>query len=329
MAWIRKTKGWELPEREATPEAVYVDRRRFLKMMGTTTLGAVGLAAGCGSDRTFTSLEVPGSAPDGGVPKVKIESLYPATRNPGYTLDRPLTDEGTAGSYNTFYEFTLGKSDVLKQAERFLTDPWKVRVTGLVRKPATFDADDLVRRLPLEERIYRHRCVEAWAMAVPWTGFPMKALLGLVEPLSAARYVKLTTFLDPLMAPGQFSNPGWPWPYVEALTMPEAANELTMLVTGIYGKQLTKQHGPPIRLVVPWKYGFKSIKSIVRIDFTAEQPATFWNTQAPEDFTFTANVLPQGPPPHGVQSTEWMIGTGEKRATLPYNGYGEYVAGLY
>lgn len=333
MAWIIKRKGWEIPEREATPEAAYINRRRFMKALGITGLGTIGgLATGCGSEKGFTPFDNQSENAAATTPPIDVKSFYPATRNPGFTLDRDLTDERIAGSYNNFYEFSVNKGDVQEQAERFAFSPWLVDVRGLVQKPMTFNADDLVRKIPLEERLYRHRCVEAWAMAIPWTGFPMKALMDLVEPLSSAKYVKMTTFLNPGTAPGQFNTPQWPWPYVEALTMQEAANDLTMLVTGIYGKPLPSQHGPPIRLVVPWKYGFKSIKSIVQIDFVAERPATFWNTLVPEEYGFTANVNPTVPHPRWSQATEWMISAEpsvERRPTLLYNGYGEQVAHLY
>ncbi|MCZ6632570.1 MAG: protein-methionine-sulfoxide reductase catalytic subunit MsrP [bacterium] len=336
MAWIQKRQGWEIPEREATPEAAFLNRRQFLRAMGG--VGAAGLLSGCGYDRSFTSFETPETAPpessviispSSPVPPVDVRTLYPASQNPAFTLSRTLTTEKVAGSYNNFYEFTLGKTDAFYRAEKFMPEPWKVEVVGLVEKPVTFDLDDLIRRMPLEERLYRLRCVEAWAMAVPWTGFPMKAFLDLVKPLSSAKYVKMTTFLSPQVAPGQFNNPQWPWPYVEALTIEEAANELSLLVTGIYGKPLPKQHGAPIRLVVPWKYGFKSIKSIVQIEFTVDPPATFWNTLVPAEYGFTANVNPAIPHPRWSQATERMIGTDEILPTQIYNGYGPYVASLY
>ena len=352
MAHIRKQRGWEIPEREATPEEVFMNRRRFMVAMGG--LSAAGLVAGCGHERVFEPFEQPETLPQGGaaaappaaegpaaVAPVDVASLYPAAQNPRYTLDRPLTDEQVAAGYNNFYEFSLGKRDVLQNAGKFTTMPWQVEVAGvegtvevggLVQNPKVFDVDDLIRKFGLEERLYRHRCVEAWAMAVPWTGFPMVAFLDEVKPLSTAKFVRMTTFLNPGEAPGQFNNPQWPWPYVEALTIEEAANELTMLVTGIYGKPLPKQHGAPIRLVIPWKYGFKSIKSIVRVEFTADKPATFWNSLVPQEYGFTANVEPQVPHPRWSQASERMIGTGPpeiRRQTNIYNGYGGVVEKLY
>jgi methionine sulfoxide reductase catalytic subunit len=207
--------------------------------------------------------------------------------------------------------------------------PWTVEIGGLVKQPKTWDIDELVRRLSLEERLYRHRCVETWAMAVPWTGFPLSALIGLVEPQSGAKYVRMISLLKPEIMPGAERQPSSPWPYQEGLTMSEAGNELAFLATGIYGHELPKQLGGPIRLVVPWKYGFKSIKSIVRFEFTAEQPKTFWNTLIPEEYGFWANINPQVSHRRWSQENDRMIGTGETRATKLYNGYGEAVAKLY
>jgi sulfoxide reductase catalytic subunit YedY len=197
-----------------------------------------------------------------------------------------------------------------------------------VAKPRTYDLDDLVRAFPLEERIYRHRCVEAWAMVVPWTGFPLASLLRKAEPLPEAKYVRFVSFYRPREASRQ-SGPSMPWPYNEGLTLAEATNELTFLATGMYGHPLLKQHGAPVRLVVPWKYGFKSAKSIVRIELTARQPATFWNTLMPQEYDFEANVNPAVPHPRWSQEQERLLGTGETRTTLLYNGYGGQVAKLY
>ena len=199
----------------------------------------------------------------------------------------------------------------------------------MVSRPRVYDVDELIRLMPLEERIYRFRCVEPWSMVVPWTGFSMGALLDAVEPLADAKFVQMTSFLSPTVAPGQWDNPGMPWPYSETLALEEAGNELTMLATGIYGHALPVQHGAPLRLVVPWKYGFKSIKSIVRIEFVDQLPATFWNTLVPNEYGFSANVDPTVPHPRWLQDIEEPIGTGEKRPTLPYNGYGEFVQHLY
>lgn len=331
-------KNWQIPEREATAEEVYFNRRKFLKTAGQ--LAAAGLWGACSHDKVFTADEAApaanSSTPDPvnsaptASPLDSAPTFYPAQLNPEFSqLDRPLTDESVAAKINNFYEFSFAKDEVWQLAWMLESKPWQVEVTGLVNKPTTFDIDDLLRTMPLEERLYRFRCVEAWAMAVPWTGFRMQALLAAVEPLSAARYLKMTSFLRPENSPGQWDNPAWPWPYTEVLTIAEAANELTLLATGIYGKPLPKQHGAPIRLVVPWKYGFKSIKSIVRIEFVEERPATFWNELLPDAYSFLANIDPAVPHPSWSQETEEMLGTGEIRPTLFLNGYGDYVAQLY
>ena len=241
--------------------------------------------------------------------------------------DRPLTPDNTAGHFNNFYEFGTGK-DVHKLVSDFVVEPWSVEVTGLVRNPKIYDLDQLLSVLPLEERIYRHRCVEVWSMVVPWTGFPMRDFVNLVEPLSSARYVEMSTFINPQEAPGQWDHPEWPWPYTEGLTMAEATNELSMLVTGIFGHELPVQHGAPIRLVVPWKYGYKSIKSIVRIKFTETRPKTFWNTNWAAAYPFESNGDPAVPHPGWSQEREALI-SGGTRATQIYNGYGDYVAHMY
>ncbi|MFM7201603.1 MAG: protein-methionine-sulfoxide reductase catalytic subunit MsrP [Myxococcota bacterium] len=338
---IKKRHAWEMSEHQATPESVYLNRRSLLKALG---LGGIGL--GSAARGLLTSGAVGGgilgatgcnSADagliDGGdptLPAYKESPLkFPVKRNEKYTLDRPLTDERVAARYNNFYEFTTDKERVWKLTEKYVARPWSLEVGGLVQKPKTFDLDDLLKRMPMEERIYRFRCVEAWAMAVPWTGFPLAALLKEVEPTSEARYVRMTAFMKPEEAPGQANQPWYPWPYYEGLSLPEAMNELTLIAVGIYGHILPKQHGAPLRLVVPWKYGFKSIKGIVKIELTAQEPPTFWHKLQPEEYSFHANVEPTVPHPRWSQATERMIGTGERRPTQLYNGYGEQVAALY
>jgi sulfoxide reductase catalytic subunit YedY len=318
------TRPWDLPDREITPESALLSRRRWLKRLG---LGGIALGAGAalwrGLDRGSEEEVLRSGQVDTG-----REKLYPARRNPPFaTLDRPLTAEGDAARYCNFYEFTSTKA-VWRYVAPFRPVPWAVEVGGLVAKPQTFDLDDLLRAFPLEERLYRHRCVEAWAMAVPWTGFPLAALLRKVEPLPAARFVRFLSFERPEEA-GRQNDRSEPWPYTEGLTLAEAANELSFLATGMYGHPLLKQHGAPVRLVVPWKYGFKSAKSLVRIELTTAQPATFWNTMIPHEYDFSANVNPGVPHPRWSQRTERMLGTGEVRATQLYNGYAEWVAGLY
>ena len=217
-------------------------------------------------------------------------SLYPAKHNEAFKLDREVTPEKINLNYNNFYEFSTSKhlyADTLK------TRPWTVKIDGLVEKEQTIDIDDLIKSIGLEERLYRHRCVEAWSMAIPWTGFPLRALVEMAQPLSSAKYVRFETFLDKKMAPGQRSF--MPWPYVEGLTMAEATNDLAFIATGAYGKPIAKVQGAPIRLATPWKYGFKSAKSIVQVSFVADRPETFWETLGPDEYGFWANVNPDVP----------------------------------
>ncbi|HZU89836.1 MAG TPA: protein-methionine-sulfoxide reductase catalytic subunit MsrP [Stellaceae bacterium] len=311
---IQRRRGWELPDSAATPEAVFLARRRLVKAIAAGPMLAAGLSTRAGA------------APDSPAPLYPAP-LYPAKCNPRYTLDRPVTPARYSEYYNNFYEFGSEKS-IADAAQALKTHPWTIKIDGLVDKPLTLGIDDLLKRVPLEERLYRHRCVEAWAMAVPWTGFPMSAFLKLAKPLSAAKYVRMETFLDPEVAPGQ-KEVWYPWPYVEGVTMAEAQNELAFLATGMYGKPLPKQDGAPLRLVLPWKYGFKSVKSIARFSFTTERPKTFWAVVVPNEYGFWANVNPAVPHPRWSQATERLIGTDERVPTVIWNGYGQYVAHLY
>ena len=310
---VNVKRGWELPDSAATPEHVFRDRRRLIQ----------GLAAG----PILLALGGVSGARPGLAAADPSAALYPAPRNPRYELDRPLTLEEWATSYNNFYEFGSSK-DVVRAAQRLPVRPWTVTIDGMVEQPMTLAIDDLIARLPLEERLYRHRCVEAWSMAVPWTGFPVRALLDLARPLSSASYLRMETFQDPKVAPGQKAS-WYPWPYVEGLTLAEAANELAFLVTGIYGKPLPAQNGAPLRLAVPWKYGFKSIKSIVRLTLTDERPSSFWEALQSSEYGFWANVIPSVPHPRWSQATERVLGSDERVPTLLFNGYGEFVADLY
>lgn len=316
--------AWRIPERETTPESVYLTRRSSLSWLGVGGLALAGLLPACtmpANEEEFAK-ESPGwdlSDAD--------RAVYPARRNPAFVLDRLITAEHMAGQYNNFYEFSEAKDDVWRKVNRFTTRPWLIEVKGLVRNPLRTDVDGLIRLMPMEERLYRHRCVEAWAMAVPWTGFPLKALIDRVEPLPAARYIRFTSFHRPSIAMGQRGY--GPWPYTEGLTMAEAMSELALLVTGIYGHPLPKPHGAPLRLVTPWKYGYKSIKSIVAIEFVSDQPTTFWNTLVPYEYDFPANVNPAVPHPRWSQRTERMIGAPERRDTLYLNGYERWAASLY
>ena len=303
-------RGWNLPERLATPERYFLSRRAFL-----------GSAAAVVATPALSVAQRVADLPD------PTADLYPARRNEKYVLDRPLTDEKINGTYNNFYEFGTSKN-IAAQAQALKLRPWTLTIDGLVEKRIVIDFDDLIRRMTLEERLYRMRCVEAWSMAIPWSGFPFARLVEFAKPLSDAKYVRMETFVDPAMAPGQ--RAGWyRWPYVEGLTMAEATNELCFLATGAYGKPIAKQHGAPIRLAVPWKYGFKSIKSIVRISFTAERPKGLWEQLQPSEYGFWANVNPQVAHPRWSQASEELIGTGERRPTLLFNGYGAFVADLY
>jgi sulfoxide reductase catalytic subunit YedY len=323
---IRRRRGWELRESEATPEAVFLDRRRLLKGVAAGSilasgLGAVIFAAHNGNrDVTPQMAALPAEDdPSAG--------LYPAKRNPRFTLDRPLTDAKFATTYNNFYEFGSQKS-IAAEAQALKIRPWTIKIDGLVDKPMTVDIDDLLKKMPLEERLYRHRCVEAWSMAVPWSGFPMAAFVDFAKPLGSAKYVQLVTFLDPQTAPGQ-KEFWYPWPYVESLTIAEAGNELAFLVTGMYGKPVPKQDGAPLRLALPWKYGFKSVKSIVHFSFIETRPVSFWETVQGSEYGFWANVNPEVPHPRWSQATERVLGTNERVPTLKWNGYGEFVAHLY
>jgi sulfoxide reductase catalytic subunit YedY len=311
--FIRRRKGWEIPESEATPEDLFFDRRKLLK--AGAAFGALALE-GAPLSAAFAAAESDPSA-----------ALYPAKRNETFVLDRNVTPEAINSHYNNFYEFGMTK-DIAAAAEALKTRPWSIKIEGMVAKPREIGIDELLKLMPLEERLYRHRCVEAWAMAIPWTGFPLRALLDYAEPLASAKYVRMETFKDPKIAPGQ-KQFWYPWPYVEGLTIAEAANDLAFLVTGAYGKPLGKSFGAPIRLAMPWKYGFKSIKSITRISFVAERPKTFWESLQSSEYGFWANVNPAVPHPRWSQASEEVLGTSERRPTQLFNGYGDHVAGLY
>ncbi|HVC53401.1 MAG TPA: protein-methionine-sulfoxide reductase catalytic subunit MsrP [Stellaceae bacterium] len=310
---IRRRRGWELPESAATNETVFRQRRTLIKALAAGPI----LASGVLGSRMARAADAPD--PSAG--------LYPFKHDPKYTLSRPLTPAKYVESYNNFYEFGQEK-DIVAPAQALPIRPWTIKIAGMVEKPFTIGVDDLIKKMPLEERLYRHRCVEAWSFTVPWSGFPMSALVALAKPLASATYVKMVTFMNPTVAPEQ-NKFFYPWPYTEGLTMAEANNELTFLVTGLYGKPAPKQNGAPLRLAVPWKYGFKSIKSIVSFEFTDKRPATYWETLQSGEYGFWANVNPAVPHPRWSQATERVIGTDERVPTLIYNGYGDYVASLY
>ncbi|MEL7542163.1 MAG: protein-methionine-sulfoxide reductase catalytic subunit MsrP [Pseudomonadota bacterium] len=307
---IKRTKGWELAERDVTDEATVLDRRNVL----------IGLGAA-------TTFGIAGSLSPQGALAATANALYPAKRSATYPPGRSTTPEEIASRYNNFYEFGSSKQ-IAAAAQALPTDPWSIRIDGLVEKEQTVAFEDLEKRFPLEERIYRHRCVEAWSMVAPWTGFPLSALIKFARPLSKAQYIRMETFQAPSIARGQRAT-WYPWPYVEGLTMAEAMNDLSFMVTGAYGKPMAKQFGAPMRLHLPWKYGFKSAKSIARITFTDQQPKSFWEKVAPKEYGFWANVNPDVPHPRWSQATERKLSDGSRIPTVKWNGYGEWVAGMY
>jgi sulfoxide reductase catalytic subunit YedY len=248
-------------------------------------------------------------------------------RNPRYAADRAITAERESTTYNNYYEFGSHKT-ISAAAQKLPQNPWTLRVEGMVERPAELALDDLLRRVPIEERVYRHRCVEAWAMVVPWTGFQLSELLKLVSPLGSAKYVRFETAALPAVMPG-LRQSWYPWPYVEGCTIAEAVNELSFMVVGAYGKPLPPQNGGPVRIHSPWKYGFKSGKSLVRVVLTDQRPKSFWEAIQPQEYGFWANVNPDVPHPRWSQATERLIGTNERVPTRIFNGYGEFVAGLY
>ncbi len=344
MANIIIPPGWRIPDREATPESVYFNRRAFLKQ---TALGAaaVGLGA-CGTE--FTPTEIPdepdlNSSCNASPPSHPLQTicpsptadLYPASRNMAYEVvgGPAVTDRIVAASFNNYYEFSSGGSTnintIWPNVGPLQTQPWTVEVVGEAELTGTFDVSDFEREFGLEERLYRHRCVEAWSMVVPWTGYPLARLLQKFKPLSSANYVRFVSFNRPNEAVGQRDQTFYPWPFYEALRMDEALNELSFVVTGIFGEPLPKQHGAPWRLAIPWKYGFKSPKGMVRIEFTREQPPTFWPDVWSEEYGFYSTVNPAVPHPRWTQALEIPLGTVEQRVTELFNGYGSYVADLY
>ena len=292
--FIHRKQGWELPEHTVTPESVLLRRRSLLTGAAAASMIAI---------------------------------TRPADATPGYPAGRDTTPEADATTYNNFYEFGTDKS-IHRAAQRLPTSPWQIEIAGLVDTPRKIDLDELLQQMAQEQRIYRHRCVEAWAMTVPWTGFPLSALVKLAQPTSAAQYVVFESLADPKVMPGLRTS-YFTWPYVEGVTMQEANNDLAFMVTGMYGKPLPKQDGAPVRLVLPWKYGFKSAKSIVRISFTDKRPDTFWGQIQPDEYGFWANVNPAVPHPRWSQARERLLGSNEMVPTQIWNGYGEFVASMY
>ena len=307
-------RGWEIPERRATPEHLFFNRRSFLGVAAASA-GAIAFGSGRALAQRVADLPDP------------TAGLYPFKLNEKYTLDRPITPPEINGAYNNFYEFGSSKA-IAKAAQALKLRPWLIKIDGMVEKPIEIGLDDLIRQMPMEERLYRHRCVEAWGMAIPWSGFPLAKLVELAKPVSSAKYLVMKTFLDSSIASGQRQT-WYPWPYTEGLAIAEAMNELAFLATGAYGKAMPKQHGAPLRLAVPWKYGFKSIKSINHFSFSDQRPKSFWEALQASEYGFWANVNPEVPHPRWSQATEEDIATKQRRPTLLFNGYGEYVADLY
>ena len=308
---------------EITDEKLYRSRRQVLRI---GALGASVAATGY-VYRYFNPLPRLPRVGQRGIVVAKTP-VTPDLKAKGFVTDEPQTPYEDITNYNNFYEFSTNKGGVAPASANFVTEPWKVVVGGLCAKPKTFDIDDIIKAIPAEERIYRMRCVEGWSMVIPWVGFSLSKLLDLVQPNSAARYVRFLTLLDPDRMPNENSRL-LPWPYEEGLRMDEAMHPLTILALGLYGKILPPQDGAPIRLVVPWKYGFKGIKSIVKIELTDRQPDNTWHVYLPNEYGFYANVNPAVDHPRWSQKTERRLGDSWRRPTLPFNGYGEQVAHLY
>ena len=315
----------QIKSSEITPEHLYLSRREFLKSIGLLGAGAL-LAAAC--KRQGQTLSTTATNPP---PADVSKTFEPSQTSAIPTTDKlgePITSYEDITGYTNYYEFTVNKRDVGEVAKDFKTTPWEVVVGGRVNKPRTFGFEDLLKLFSQEERIYRFRCVEAWSMVIPWVGFPLAKLLKEVEPMSDAAYVRFETLLDPEQMPGQKAD-NFPWPYVEGLRLDEAMHDLTILATGLYGKSLLPQNGAPIRVVIPWKYGFKSIKSIIKIELVTDQPDTFWTKVGPQEYGFYANVNPDVNHPRWSQATEHRIGEDNPRKTFLFNGYAEEVADLY
>jgi sulfoxide reductase catalytic subunit YedY len=300
---------WAVPEAKVTPEHIFLNRRQWLASVGA--IAAASVAGG----KAFAA-----QPKDPWDPKAP---LNPAYADPG----RPVTPEDVNTTYNNFYEFGSHKQ-IHDAAEALDTAGWTIKIDGMVEQEMEIGIEDLIAKMPIEERVYRHRCVEAWSMTVPWIGFPLKALVEMAKPLGSAKFVQFQTFQDPSVARGQRQH-WYPWPYTEGLTMAEATNDLALMVVGAYGKVLHKPFGAPIRLHTPWKYGFKHIKSIDRITFVEKQPVSFWEELQRAEYGFWANVNPEVPHPRWSQATERVLGTEERIPTLLFNGYGDEVASLY
>lgn len=319
-----------LSRSEITPEYVYLNRRKFMVGIGSAA-GALALAA-CAGPGSGDSPAAAEAAPTSAIPIADLPGALahtePYASAPTDELGDPLNSYQDITNYNNYYEFTTDKEYVNQLAKDFVSEPWEIKVGGLVNKPATYSMEDILAKFTQEERIYRLRCVEAWSMVIPWVGFPVGDLLKEVEPKPEAKYVHFTSVLRPEQMPGQ-QSPWLDWPYVEGLRVDEAMNPLAIFATGMYGKPLTVSNGAPFRLVVPWKYGFKSIKGIVEINLVEEQPVSTWMKAASNEYGFYANVNPMVNHPRWSQASERRIGEGGRRDTLPFNGYEAEVASLY
>ena len=319
MFGIKIFTDWDIPENNITPEEIYLNRRKFLGNVGK--LGGNILALS-----TLSNLLNPKEVFSAN--SSSNESIAQNENNLTDLRDK-ITSEVLTSSYNNFYEFGTNKSDISFLAKKLPVENWKIKVEGLVHEPRILDVDKIIQAMPLEQRVYRLRCVETWSAIIPWSGFPLRELIKISSPLSTARYIKFKTFVDPNIAPGQKNRFWEPWPYVESLSMPEAMHNLAFVAVGMYGHQLNPQNGAPIRLVVPWKYGFKSIKSIDVIEFVKDRPGTFWQTVSPLEYDFWANVEPDVPYAKWDQRFEVLLGKTKKEKTRLYNGYAAQVAKLY
>ncbi len=334
MTRFRIPPSWQLPEHAATPEDRYLNRRQVVQSLG---LGALSLATGALFPRAASAQQAQ-QPPDGfAAPALgeRYADRFPAKRNQAFDVgsDRQMTPEVIGSRYNNYYEFTTDKGRVWEVAQQYIAagnrvDPWTVEVRGQVKRPRTIDLDAILTQFPLEERLYRFRCVERWSAQVPWTGYPLRHLIDFLEPAPSARYVRFMTMHDKKL-PGVEAASWYDWPYTEALRLDEARHELAMVVVGSYGHALPMQHGAPWRVIVPWKYGYKSPKSIVGIEFTRKRPETFWNKQQPAEYGFFSNVDPYRPHPRWSQRFETDIGTRKSRKTVLYNGYVDQVESLY
>ena len=319
MFGIKIFTDWDIPENDTTPEEIYLNRRKFLGNVGK--LGGNILALS-----TLSNLLNPKEVFSAN--SSSNESISQNENNLTDLRDK-ITSEALTSSYNNFYEFGTNKSDISFLAKKLPVENWKIKIEGLVHEPRILDVDKIIQAMPLEQRVYRLRCVETWSAIIPWSGFPLRELIKMSSPLSTARYIKFKTFVDPNIAPGQKNRFWEPWPYVESLSMSEAMHNLAFVAVGMYGHQLNPQNGAPIRLVVPWKYGFKSIKSIDVIEFVKDRPNTFWQTVSPLEYDFWANVEPDVPYAKWDQRFEVLLGKTKKEKTMLYNGYAAQVAKLY